>query len=314
MKLKIILLGLVCVFSANNQVQAASCCGSGGSLPQLITTDSRAQLTTSLSRDAVIGDVSPSGRAVFRGDSNQEITQTFKIEGAYQLSELWQMGAGVPVVKRDRSFEDGSETTTGLGDLSLSTAFEFMPEYEYSPIKPRGFGFLQLTLPTSPSKYDSDKFLMTDARGRGFYTVTLGVSFVKVRGHFDFLASTEVHEALPRAFAHRSSIADGGYGFTAKPTPGVSASLGAGWSPRGGDFRMGATLAPQYEGPVELNGTSLPSTAQQFFWNSTLTVSYMIDREISSTLSYTDQTLVGPAQNAALSRIFALSVMKRWSL
>ncbi len=95
--------------------------------------------------------------------------------------------------------------------------------------------FLQLTLPTSPSVYDTSSGTSTDIRGRGFYSLGAGVALLKAGPIFDFNFSAEVH----RSFA--KEVSNSAYGDTEIiPGWGTSQTIGLGWNR--GDYRVGSFL------------------------------------------------------------------------
>ncbi len=288
---------------------AAPCCGGGSAIPALITGDDSAQLGTSVSQATVIGDAPAEGLPVFRSGNDSEITQAFKLEGAYRVSDRVQAGAVLPLIRRARELTQASASAYGLGDVTLDAAYEVLPEWSYSAWKPHGFLFLQTTLPTSPSTYDAEAPFQIDARGRGFFQLGLGAAFLKGVGNWDLIASAEGHRSFARTFTTPDS---GDLNLT--PGWGATGLLGVGYSPRAGSVRLGVSLSPVYEGPIQTTGAVNSRSNDQLVWNTSAQVGYMISTEWSSSLTYTDQTLLGPARNVSLSRSVALSAQKRWAL
>lgn len=289
---------------------AAPCCGGASALPQLITGDDRAQVSASLSHGNVIGDAPPQGIPVFRAASDSERVQILRFDAAYLVEERLQVGMGLPIVRRSRNFseKDGS-SATGLGDLGASAAYEFLPQWTYSAWKPRGFVFTQITVPTGPSIYDASQSHLVDARGRGYWSAAAGVAFVKSWGNWDALASIEGH----RSFSRTVSSSDG-QSISLHPGWGASALLGGGFSPGGGDLRLGLSLSPVHEGAIDVEGGVTSRSEAQLVWNTSAQVGYLLSPEWSSSLAYTDQTLLGPARNVSLSRTVMLSLQHRWPL
>ncbi|MGE0615053.1 MAG: serine protease spb1 [Bacteriovoracia bacterium] len=292
-----------------SEAAAAPCCGGSASLPTLITGDDQAQLSFSVSRASVIGDAPAAGLPVFRSSRDAETTETLKLDGAWMLSERWQAGASLPVLWRARETTTSSARSQGLGDVSVSAAYEFLPERTYSVWRPRGFFFLQSTLPTSPSIHDAVAPYLVDARGRGFFSVAGGAAFVKVLGNWDLLLTAELH----RAFARTFQDADGSI-TRFFPGWGGSALLGAGWSPGGGAFRLGLSFAPVFEGAITSEGGVNTTSSSQLVWNSSAQFAYAFDEAWATNVAYTDQTLLGPARNVSLSRTVIFSLQKRWPL
>ena len=290
-------------------VHAAPCCGGGSAIPALITGDDSAQLNASVSQASVIGDAPASGMPVFRSSNDSEITQAFKLDGAYRVSDRFQAGVVVPLIRRARTLTNDSASAYGFGDVTLAAAFEALPEWSYSAWKPHGFLFIQSTLPTSPSTYDAQAPFQIDARGRGFFQLGVGAAFLKGVGNWDFIASIEGHRSFARTFT-----APGSGDVNLTPGWGTTGLLGVGYSPLAGAVRIGLGLSPVYEGPIQVRGEIASQSASQLVWNTTAQVGYLISPEWSAALTYTDQTLLGPARNVSLSRSVALSAQKRWAM
>lgn len=289
---------------------AASCCGGGANFPVLITGDFKSQVNSSLSYSSVIGDVDKGGTSTFRHADNNETTQTVKVDGSYLLSDYWQTGISIPIVKREKRVYGSHSESSGLGDVSAQLSFEFLPELRYSTWKPRGFTFLNLTLPTAPSIYDFNDPLGADARGRGFYTIDLGVSFLKTRGAWDFTGSFSIFQPLNKRFSSRTG--ESGMIYS---TPGVSVLLGAGYTPRvTSPWRFGLSLSPRYEGRKVIETSTSSASEAQMVWDTGSSVSYLYEKELAFSAQYLDQTLLGPAQNTTLSRTISVNVQKRFSL
>jgi len=301
---------LVLVFTFSHEALAAPCCGGGSAIPSLISGDDEAQVSSSISESTVIGEApAGGGAALYRGDADHEESETLRFDGAYKLSDAIQIGAGIPIVRRARAFGDRGQDRAGVGDVALDVAYEVLPELSYSEWKPKGFLFFSLTLPTSPSTYDAEAPYQLDARGRGFFTIGVGAAFLKTIQNYDFSLIPEFHRSFPR-----SVVLQDGSDVRLSPGWGGSLNVGAGYSFPNTPFRVGLSLSPVYEGAIQITGDVNSTSASQLVWNTTLSFGYMISSEWSSSLSYADQTLMGPARNVALSRSFALFFQRRWPL
>jgi hypothetical protein len=274
-----------------------------------LTGDDRAQLSIAVSHASVIGDAPVEGTPTFRGANDSETTQIVQLNGAYVLMDRLQAGAGIPLERRSRDVETSGASAQGLGDIALDLAYEVLPEWSYSSWKPHGYAFLQTTLPTGPSVYDADALYQLDARGRGFFSVAFGTALMKSMGDWDFLFSAEAH----RSFSRAVQTPDGAH-LSLSPGWGGSAVVGAGFSPPGTPLRIGVSLSPVYEQGIAVAGSVNSESSSQLVWNASTQVGYAIQTDWSASLSYTDQTLVGPARNVSLNRTVAASLQKRWAL
>ncbi len=286
---------------------AAPCCSSNAAAPSLISGDHATQFTFTTSQSSVIGDAPSSGPAVFRSSSDSEVTRTYRIDYASVISDLYQAGVSLPIVSRNVETNRKTDSATHIGDIRITGTYEFLPEWSYSAWKPKGYAFLQYTLPTGRSIYESRSILAADATGEGFHTITAGALFVKTYRAWDFSAVPEIHRSLNRTFSDTA-----GESVSVAPGMGASLAVGAGYSPRMGNLRVGLRLQPVVNASKTVRSTSgVNETGFQKTWNTSLELSYLISDEWSVNSSYTDQTLLGPARNSTLSRTFALGLQMR---
>lgn len=285
---------------ASLQVSAAACCGGGFATPALITGDDKAQVTTTYSNSRIDTDVYSSG--IWQKRSGDDISQTYKIEAAHIFNDLYQFGFSVPMLTRERSGNLGG-TSTGLGDVTLQAGYEFLSDWDYSSWRPKGVSFLTLTLPTGKSVYESEDALGLDSRGRGFWALGVGSTFVKNFGKWDANTTLEVHRSFEKT-AHTSQV-DG----KIKPGTGGSLSIGSGYNIK--DVRLGASATWNYEDAIQIENSSGES-AQRFATGSLL-ASYVFQDNWAGTLSFADQTLLGSPSNTTLSKTFSVSIQKRWA-
>ncbi len=291
------------------RLYSAPCCSVNAAAPSVISGDDSAQLTFSAGQSQIIGDVPAVGLPVFRDDNNREITQTLRLDGAILLSDRWQVGASVPLVRHELTTPDLNNAITSLGDIRFTAAYEILPEWSYSAWVPKGLLFTQLILPTGQSIYEADVPGLVDATGQGFYTLAVGALFLKTWSVWDAFAIPEIHYSLGRTF-NNSQLGDT---IAVGPGWGGSLALGLGLSPWHGNFRIGLRVEPEY-GSAKTVTSSSGATLQsnQLAWDTGLEASYLVSEDWSISASYTDQTLLGPAINTALSRTLAISVQHRW--
>lgn len=275
---------------------AAACCGGGFATPALIAGDDRAQVTSSYSQLEIKNDVDADG--FWRQRESNETGRTLKLDAAWIPGDLWQIGMTVPIIERNR----GTRSSTGLGDLSASLGYEYLPDWDYNPWRPKGIGYLQLTAPTGRSVYDSERADQLDSRGRGFWALGAGTLLTKIIRRWDLFLTFDAH----RAFARAVSKSDGN---SVSANPGYSGNLGfgAGYSLR--DYRMGSSLTWTYEDPIRIDDET--SSPQRYAtWN--LQVSYLFETHWSASLAWSDQTLFGAPVNTSLGRAVTLQIQRRW--
>ena len=282
------------------KVFGAACCGGGTSFPSLILSDDRAQLGITGSVAKTIGDAPVAAKPVFRSSSDQEWVQSYSLDAAFLISDRWQLGGALPYVGRSRSTSSLKASDWGLGDVSGTVGYEFLPEFSYSRWQPRGFSFFQLTLPTGGNVYESQDTFAVDAKGYGFYALSAGVFLIKSWGAWDSSFRLAINSSLNRAFK-----ASDGSTIYIRPGLNGSVAFGGGYSPGGGDFRVGININPVYTAPTNI-------ASHKLVWNTTLDLSYLIQRSWAVSAGYSDQTLLGPAENTSLQRLFLLSLLHKW--
>lgn len=291
------LLVLSLFFGHNEQVLAAACCGGAFAGTSIIASEDKALLSGSYNyTEVVIDNVDSNG--IWTKWQNHQKVKIFKMEGAHIFADRWQAGFSVPVIERTRM----DQTYSGLGDLALSTAYEYLPDWDYHPIRPKGIGFLQIILPTGKSKADSEVGGL-DSRGNGFWALGVGTLLTKAWTSLDASLNFEIHHSFAK------EIQTSSFQGEIKPGLGGSLALGAGYNTQA--FRFGGGLTWNYEDPVRMGTTN--SGAVERYATAVASIGYLPNGEWTGTLSYSDQTLFGDPVNTSLGRGVAVQIQRRWS-
>jgi len=291
-------LSLISAFFISASAWGAACCGGGFAAPAIIAGDDKAQITSTFSHSQVVIDNVDSSGIWRRSDVHQRV-QAIRIEGAHLLSDRWQIGASVPVVRRSHH----EITYSGLGDLSSSIAYEYLPDWDYSPLRPKGIGFIQLTFPTGRPRADSEVGGL-DSRGNGFWSIGIGSLLTKAWGSWDVFLTFEGHRSFPREFSN--SI------FSGKLKPGFGGTFGGGGGYNLSKWRFGTSLIWAYEDPVAIQGRLNSNGILERYATGSVLVTHLMNSSWSATLSYADQTLFGSPLNTSLGRSGLFSFQKRW--
>jgi hypothetical protein len=284
------------VFSA--RAFGAACCGGGFAAPALIAGDDKAMLTGSYLYSQIKKDVYPDGLWSDR-DFNESF-ESFRIEGAHIFHDRWQAGASLPLVKRSRQ----GETSSGAGDLAATLGYEYLPDWDYNPWRPKGLGYLQLTAPTGRSVYEAGNQYQLDARGRGFWAAGIGSLLTKIWGRWDAFTTLDVHRSFAKSYANPVSRG------RLKPGWGGNLAGGAGYNVR--SYRFGAGLAWAYEDPVKVEGSAASEGSSERYATASLSASYLYSNDWAGTLTYADQALFGDPVNARLGQSVTLQIQRRW--
>lgn len=256
----------------------------------------------------VIASVDDEG--IWREQENSPVTQTLKIEGACLISDRWQLGASVPLIRRSTSLAfaaregSGEKKFTGLGDVSTTLAYEILPEWEYNPWRPKGTAFLQLSYPTGKPRAASTVG-GSDSRGNGFWSTGAGIYLSKLWGNLDVFTTFETHRSFAREI-FTSQLA-------ARLVPGLGGSAGFGAGIHLNDWRLGTSINFTYEDPVKIEGSITAQQGAERFATGVLALTRTIQEQWSATISYSDQTLFGSPRNTSLGRSGSIQVQRRWA-
>lgn len=277
---------------------AAACCGGGFAAPALIVGDDKAQFTASYGYSEILADVG--GDSLWRKRDSYESSQTYKIEGAHIFADRWQLGASVPAVRRMRA----GDSAFGLGDVAGTLGYEYLPDWDYNPWRPKGLGFLQITAPTGRSAEEANTIYQLDARGRGFWAIGLGTVVTKTIAKWDVFANIDAHRSFDKSYSNSQ--------FKGTLKPGYGGNLGFGGGYNVLEWRFGGALTWSYEDPIQTSGSLNSRGSAQRYATANLSVSYLLPDDCSATFTYVDQTLFGTPANTSLGRGAMVLFQKRW--
>jgi hypothetical protein len=281
----------------------AACCGGNSLFPSLISGDERAQVSATTSYSNTVGDAGVGGESAARPTGDFESRSTLKLDVASLVSDRWQLGLSVPVVRRYRGRNGTRVDSIGLGDVNVSVAFEALPQWSYSAWRPKGLVFAGVTAPTGRSPQQSEALYQIDSTGRGYWSVNVGALLQKTWGEWDAILLGEVHQAFDRTVT-----TDAG-DFYLRPAPGFSTAVGIGRS--FGDWRFGGLFGASFEGAVTTAGLVDEVGNPQVAFPVTLQASYLFAAGWSLGAFYSDNRLFG-ARNVALFRTVSVLLQTRW--
>ncbi len=289
------------LFLAPNVGYGAACCGGGFATPAIISGDDKAQLTSSISSTEVIVD-NVDSNGIWRTWDNHQKVQTLKIEAAHIFWDRYQAGFSMPIIQRSR---DG-QNYSGLGDVSASLGYEYLPDWNYNPWRPKGIGYLQLTFPTGKSRADSEVGGL-DSRGNGFWAFSVGTLLTKSWSRFDSYLSFDIHRSFGKEISNLQ--------FSGNLEPGFGGNLGLGLGYNFKDYRLGSGVTWTYEDPIQTKSNSgvADNGFVERYATALFSASYLASDQWSGTFSYTDQTLFGSPVNTSLGRGVLLQIQRRWS-
>ena len=175
--MKLILASLIilsCTYS-----YASSCCGGGGGNAQLMLGDTKSVWRSSYLNQSILGDSDSEQGVRYRPENELESIRTFTISHSYRFSDFWQVGLLVPIIEKSRRIGKDWKSDSGLGDLQFNLGYEFYPEFNRSSIISQGFIYSQITVPSAPSIYSTERNDLLDTRGSGHFYHQLGVILKK---------------------------------------------------------------------------------------------------------------------------------------
>ncbi len=280
---------------------AAACCGSGFTVPSIITTDDKAQATFSYQYAKAYADVFTNGN--WQKRRTDDITQTWKLEAAHIFKDRWQGGISLPYQQRKREMS-GEVQSQGLADISLQMGYEYWTDWTYHAYRPKGIGYLSFQLPTGRSIYESEDGSGVDARGRGFWGIGVGSILTKNWNPWDVSLNLEIHHSFSKHVHNRNVDAK------IKPGQGAGLTLGGGYSWQ--YWRLGGLIAWVYEDAIGADGTISTQGNLQRVATGSLVVSYLFNNNSTAALSYNDQTIFGSPYNTTLNKSILLFYQMRW--
>lgn len=283
-------------------VFSASCCGAGFTIPSIITSDDKAQLSGVYTYSKVHADVLTNGD--WRRRTEDDHSQIYKLEGAHIIEDRWQAGLSLSFQQRQRGGAM-ADKSSGLGDVTAQFGYEYLPDWNYNPYRPKGIGYLSLIAPTGRSINESKNGSGIDARGRGFWGFGIGTVLTKNWRKWDANANLEMHHSFNKKI--NNDQVDG----TLKPGQGGSCAVGSGYNFK--SLRLGALINWVYEDPIDVEGTPDSQGSPTRYTNASVILSYLFQNNSTAAISYTDQTLMASPSNAALSKSITFFYQKRWS-
>jgi hypothetical protein len=287
-------------------VLSSSCCVGNASIPSLITMEATAQVNTTYAEANTIGSTDEFGNSIFRDKSNKEKLRTFKIDGIYR-KKRHQMGFSAGESWKSRQINNEKESSSGLTDFSLLYNYNLKDTQSLFSHIPKLWLFSKFLIPVSESNYDTNTRLGTDARGNGQHQLALGIVGIKNYRVIDWTTSLELHKNLAKTFNGNEEV-------SVQSSYGGSVSAGVGYVPWKRKNRLSLLLTRRIEEAkrIRTENSKWSSTSKSSSVDTVLGWSYEISAFDTIATSYNDQTIMGPAVNTQLQRIWSLQYQKRF--
>ncbi len=261
-------LFLFVLFIFSQWAQASSCCGGGSSSSMIITGDNRQEWNLGMSYRNDLGQTDNEGWATFHGEKIKDQQQSLSFQYNRLVLDQLQLAAKTSIIQKVMQKQGREETANGLGDLDIQASYEFLPEYTYSPIKPRGFVYSKLTIPNSQSLYDSNSAIFSDVRGTGLYSFSLGTFFIKKFSSSTFKFGAEGQHFFGKSFDqtqlndYNKIILPLGYTYALDPIP-LSIGMNSTWN---------------YQTEKKISGITNRTSSHEYFWELGTFVNWSVNR------------------------------------
>ena len=283
---------------------SASCCGGGSSSSVIITGDNQQELSLGYSYRNDIGQTDNQALASLNDNSIKDHQFLYSLQFARMLFDRFQTSIKMGVTSKELDKQHRIEKKSGLQDIELQSTYEFMPEYTYSKYKPRGFGYLKLSVPMSKSLYDSESQLFSDVRGSGLYSLAPGLFFLKKISALSLKSGFEYQYYFGKRFSD-STLSD--YYKLVIP-------FGASYVLDQHPVVLSITSTWNYQTSKNLVGFIQSESPSEYFWDLNLSSTYRLSDAAGISLSYSDSSLIGKSVNSPLYRIIGLSYNYGWPL
>jgi hypothetical protein len=291
------MINLFIALLISQKLFAASCCGGGSSSSMIITSDNRREISLGFSARTDIGQTDQNGWSTFNNDQIIDSRSNFNLQYGEQLAENFQLGLKTSIAEKHVKKSGKNEKTQGFTDLELQTTYEYLPEYTYHPYKPRGFLYTKLSIPLSKSIYNSQSSILSDVRGSGLYSASLGNFFMKKFDLITLKVGLDFTRSLAKKFSEFKI-----YGFNRYTLP-----LGIAYAFNQSDYSLGFTNTFSYTEQKKFRGNNLSNSHFERFWDSNIFLNYSPNRQMIYGISYSDSSLFGESINSPLYRSVALN-------
>ncbi|MCM2279874.1 MAG: hypothetical protein NDJ89_17505 [Oligoflexia bacterium] len=177
-------LGLICWAAgtaAPMRAHATACCaGGGGQSICVLPTEQDFQFGLSTAFKLSAGEFDAYGNYTPIRDGNSWRSTTTTFGAAYRLSDYWQLGLSVPIVRNDQVISGTKKAATGLGDPVLEGRYALWDDLGFLPYRPGLTLYAGMKLPLGTSLYRSADPFETDVTSDGLIVMHAGASASKL--------------------------------------------------------------------------------------------------------------------------------------
>lgn len=283
-------------------VQGAACCNGGASSTLLITENHRFQVRLSTSYSEVVAEKFESDKVLFWDTDRKQVTQTQRLAFNHIFAERWQWGTSFDLVSKNYRFDNKSDERTdfSLGDSRLLLAYELLTPTPTFDLTPQLFLSVQHTFITGRGLIDSRKAGLTDVSGSEQEQTQVGLHANKQMSGKRFSLELILGRKHERKVGDKELLAIYDSQWRCALTLTSRKSSWSGGVSVGGLYSQGRQ--------VEMLGQELKASDSGVY-EVVPYLNYAVDDTMLITLSYLDQTILGPTYNTTLSRALSLSLV-----
>lgn len=278
-------------------IYANSCCGQSVANFKVLHRYEDMSLSWAQTYSQTLGRMyqDPHAFYVWSNDKARTVHQS-SLFFAKTLSERWQVLGHFGAMKIKYQDRGGAEEATHFNDSLVGVTYEALPEYTYHPLKPVVHISGLLLVPTGHSIYDENS--LTEGAGvSGFnqWGPGLGLTLFKVWSPWQLQIQCKSLMLMAKDFAN------------AQVSHFFENTLSAFLTYNTSFWDLSWTVGSIWTQVTrkKLNGILAQDSVVT---TSTLSVNKVIDEHWSSSLSYSDQSLVGQSTNTLINQIYAANL------
>ncbi len=300
-------LALANALLANPAYAGGACCAAGASYTSLIANDDETQFVFSLSGSATVGSSSSNGDVEFYHDEMHDRSLTGNLSAAFRLPQDFQIGFSVPIKYRDVKNLSRESNSSGISDISGSLSYRIIRGNSYEAFAPHFLVSVTGVVPTGESDYESENPNLASGLGAGFWSVQASLLALQNWSSWDLSAQPYVKYVFKESFDGPQGSIDVDGKFA------LGGQVRAGYNFGNSGIRFGLGFGPQWqEASTETTRFGSNKIAHKLVWDSIAELSYTHSHSRTISLSYTDQSLIGPTNNTPITRTLAVSYRVGW--
>jgi hypothetical protein len=290
-------LFLILTIFTSQHVMASSCCGQSPASFTVLSLDQRFSLSSAVSYTKSIGRIyEESDEFYIWSDKTREVHRT-SINLAGSLGNRQQGFIKVNLLNGHYSDSFESGKSSKLSDTLVGYTFEALPEYTFSYWKPIIYLTAFLNIPTGHSIFDQNSLSEgTEVTGHSQWGVGAGITLKKVYFPYTLTLQVRTIELLEKQFT-RTRVSSF-YDHSVALLINYASNL---WNLQFNSGLTWTSLSPKTLAPSQVR-----SGGSQSF-NVLLGLQKSITENWVGGVSYSDQTLVGPAFNSLLNKSLSIS-------